>query len=154
MHWISIEPWLGHWNHPHNKKNSPFWYTIDHYYVKTVFCWLDETTTGLLKDLRTVEAQLKVFWFEKLPCPRLIRIANEMTWARSVYNITFVFQEVFFGTLTWKLKKGTPPKKRSKTPKKLFQVHEYWQAKWLPYPILFLCRPSTFGLSSVTICKT
>ena len=25
-----------------------------------------------------------LMWFEKLPCPRLIRIANEMTWAMCI----------------------------------------------------------------------
>ena len=65
-------------------------------------------TTILIKVLdlklvgRTAPLLGFLMWFEKLPCPRLIRIANEMGSSSKMcyatlaeYNITFVFQEVF-----------------------------------------------------------
>ena len=47
----------------------------------------DKIFTGGDLDKIHVCAMLQwdfLMWFEKLPCPRLIRIANEMTWAAAL----------------------------------------------------------------------
>ena len=93
--------------------------------------WWDGLKNQVPSILACSRAQALGFlmWFEAAACPRLIRIANEMTWARSVYNITFVFQEVFSGLLGsraaaqkmgGKMSLTTPKKNLSKTPKRTF----------------------------------